>query len=135
MARQLDEHQKAELVSFVEAVFAAGNYETNAELARDSGYPASNISKLRNGRGAIDGFNLLRLIQAAARRTGTPAETIALAAAPASEAVPRSVADLERRLEEVADLTARGFEALGVTPAQLLPAEDEQPRATEDAQR
>lgn len=37
---------------------------------------------------------------------------------------PARIGRVGRRLEEVADLTARGFEALGVAPTRLQPGED-----------
>lgn len=68
MARDLDEHQRRELSDFVNQLAEAAGYTTTAEWARDAGYPAPNLGNLRNGKSAVDGYNLLRLMRAASRR-------------------------------------------------------------------
>lgn len=118
MARQLDERQQAELTDFVNALAGAAGYATTAEWARDSGYPPPNLSNLRNGRGAIDGFNLLRLIRAAAARVDLTPEQLALGIARAT-AEGDSEESIGRRLDELAGLVSRGLELL----------EAQQPRA------
>lgn len=77
MARKLDKEQQADLTAFVNDLASHAGYETTAEWARDSGYPAPNLSNLRNARGAVDGYNLLRLIRAAAERSGADPVTLA----------------------------------------------------------
>lgn len=105
MARKLDQAQLRELSAFVDELKRLGGYTVSAEWARDSGYPAPNLSKLENGVGAIDGFNLLRLIRASARRAGVPP---ALAAAQASAAARvEDDPELVAELEELADLLER----------------------------
>lgn len=68
MARKLDDQQRTELAAFLNQVADAAGYTTTAEWARDSGIPASNLSNMRNGKRAVDGYNLLRLMRAAAVR-------------------------------------------------------------------
>ena len=48
MARDLDPQQQADLTEFVNAIADLAGYTTTAEWARESGYPASNLSNLRN---------------------------------------------------------------------------------------
>lgn len=101
MARPLDERQQAELTAFVNALGELGGYTSHAEWARDSGYPAPNLSELRGGKKAVDGYNLLRLIRAAAARAEAAPDDLAVAIAQALEAGESS--DLiARRLEELA---------------------------------
>jgi hypothetical protein len=105
VARKLDQAQVRELSAFVAELKALGGYEVSAEWARDSGYPAPNLSKLENGVGAIDGYNLLRLIRSSARRAGiSPATAAAQASATARGA---DDAELVAELEELADLLER----------------------------
>lgn len=108
MARKLDGRQLESLSAFVGELWDLAGYETTAEWARESGYPASNLSKLRNGRGAIDGFNLLRLIEAAADRSGMTRARVAAAASPGgvhlrngSTSPPVSLEAIAGRLEGV----------------------------------
>lgn len=115
MARKLDGEQQADLTAFVNSLASRAGYETTAEWARDSGYPASNLSNLRNGRGAVDGYNLLRLMRAAAERIAV--EPVALAAELASardgsagSIVGRLVA-VEETMTELASLIRQGLEA------------------------
>lgn len=111
MARKLDRQQQAELSDFVNALAEAAGYSTTAEWSRDSGYPPPNLSNLRNGRGAVDGYNLLRLLRAAAARSEMTPEQLALglARATAEDASEESIA---RRLDELASLVGRALEAL-----------------------
>lgn len=106
MARKLDRSQIRELRDFVAELKALGGYRVSAEWARDSGYPAPNLSKLETGAGAIDGYNLLRLIKASAARADL---TPAVAAAQASGLAGRAEDDpeLAAQLEELADLLER----------------------------
>lgn len=114
MARALDAQQQGELSAFVNELAALAGYTTTAEWARDSGYPAPNLTNLRNGKGAVDGYNLLRLIRAAAQRAGEdPLRLAASAARPAARSADPSNAELARRLEEVADLVTEGLARLG----------------------
>lgn len=115
MARALDATQQAELSAFVNRLAQIAGYETTAEWARDSGYPASNLSNLRNGRGSVDGYNLLRLVRAAAARAHLDELDLALVTTgrpPARSAEPTN-AELGRRLEEVAALVTEGLARLG----------------------
>lgn len=115
MARDLDERQLADLSAFVNALAEAAGYATTAEWARESGYPAANLSNLRNGRKGVDGYNLLRLIRAAAARSDLTTEQLALglARATAADASAESVA---RRLDELAGLVAEALELLRQPP-------------------
>lgn len=110
MARDLDERQQAELSEFVNALADAAGYTTTAEWARDSGYPASNLSNVRNGRRAIDGYNLLRLIRAAASRSDLTAEQLALGLARATAADESE--SIGRRLDELSGLVQESLELL-----------------------
>lgn len=103
MARQLDPGEQDELTSFVNALYERAGYTRIAAWAADAGLPASNLSKLRNRRGGIDGYNLLKLINAAALRAGVPAVDLAVGASQ------RSVA---QRLDELADGVAFAIDLL-----------------------
>lgn len=121
MSRRLDKPQQHELSAFVNALAETAGYETTAEWARDSGYSYPNLINLRNGKGAVDGFNLLRLIRSAAQRAGLATEDLALKAAASGD--PDLVANVSARLDELAGLMA---EAL-----QLLRADNPQRRSRE----
>lgn len=113
MARQLDNQQQRELTNYVNRLFELAGYSSTAEWARESGYPPSNLSNLRNGVKAVDGYNLLRLIRAAAARIGTDPEDLALQAPARRPDGPGSqAAEFERRLEEVEGLVFEGFRRL-----------------------
>lgn len=60
--------QLRDLAAFVNQVADAAGYKTTAQWARESGYPAPDLSNLRNGKKGIDGVNLLKLLRAASRR-------------------------------------------------------------------
>lgn len=107
MARSLDRKQQRELSAFVNRLAEAAGYESTAEWARDSGYPAPNLSNLRNGKGAIDGYNLLRLITSAAARAKTNRRTLALAAAGTDGAT------IEDRLDSLEVLLRAALDRLG----------------------
>lgn len=112
MARKLDEAQMAELQAFVDALVEAGGFASNAELARESGYDRSALSDLRNGHGAIDGYNLLRLIRAAAARAPEmTTEQLALGLARAT-AVDAEEETVLARLDELSGLVAEALELL-----------------------
>lgn len=115
MARPLDDRQQGELSAFVNALAEAAGYTTTAEWARDSGYPPPNLSNLRNGRGAIDGFNLLRLIRAAAARTEMTPDQLALGLARAT-AGDASEESIGRRLDELAALVTEALSLLRDDP-------------------
>lgn len=136
MARALDEEQQAELTLFVNDLAAAAGYTTTAEWSRDSGYPASNLSNLRNGRGAIDGFNLLRLIRAAAARGNREPQELARAlTAGERERTAQRLETMEEAVKELAHLMRRSLEAQGVdeSPARPPRTEEEDPPAEESA--
>lgn len=117
MSRALDPKQQAELTEFVNDLAKTAGYTTTAEWARDSGYPAPNLSKLRGGKGAIDGYNLLRLIRVAAARAKLDPLAISASATagrsfdlePALQALR---AQIEGHLEEAADLAAENFDLI-----------------------
>lgn len=111
MARSLDERQQAELTAFVNAIAEAAGYETTAEWARDSGYAYPNLTNLRNGKGAVDGFNLLRLIRAAAARADLTTEQLALGLAQAT-AEDGSKESIGRRLDELSGLVQESLRLL-----------------------
>lgn len=111
MARSLDARQQEELTAFVNALAAAAGYETTAEWARESGYAYPNLTNLRNGKGAVDGYNLLRLIRAAAARSDLTTEQFALGLAQAT-AGDGSAESTARRLDELAGFVAEALELL-----------------------
>lgn len=123
MARKLSTPQETDLALFVRHLYAAGGFASWADFARESGFPATNLSNVQNGKAGIDGSNLLDLIRASARRAELSDDAAAILAARDSVGVGDS-RSLERRLEALADAVARGFEALGVAPELLRPAED-----------
>lgn len=95
MARALDQHQLRELAGFVNDLADLGGYQTSAEWARDSGFPAPNLSNLRNARAGVDGYNLLRLLRAVAARLDRVAEEVATAAATGGAPSPETAQLLE----------------------------------------
>ena len=114
MARPLDLRQQRELTEFVNALYKAAGYTTLAEWARDSDYPASNLSDIRNEKSGVDGYNLLRLIRAAAARShATPEE---LATRLATELARGSAESVDSRLGELSALVQ---EALTLLKARL----------------
>ena len=126
MARKLDERQQAELTSFVNTLAELGGYTNTAEWSRDSGYAYPNLTNLTNGKGAIDGFNLLRLIQAAARRATLPAEHLALVTARLEAAGDDQTREIVRRLNELEALVVEGLArvAAGGSAADAPPARE-----------
>lgn len=123
MARKLEEWQQEELTAFVNALADAAGYKKTADWARDSGYPASNLSKLRHEKMAVDGYNLFRLIRAASARRGQTAEDLATELARELTDVTKEW--LDGRLRELSDL---------VTEALVL-LRDEARRRTSGASR
>lgn len=110
MARPLDLRQRQELAAFANALFDAAGYPSTAEWARDSDYPAPNLSELRNAKAGVDGYNLFRLIRAAAVRVGvTPEE---LAGDLARRVNGGSAESIDGRLEELSGLVKRALELL-----------------------
>lgn len=109
MARSLDQNQQRELTTFVNAIAQRAGYETTAEWARDSGYPAPNLSNLRNGRGAIDGYNLLRLIRAAAKRAGVSPADLAETQAAETEELSDRLRAVEEGLTDLASEIRRSL--------------------------
>jgi hypothetical protein len=107
MARQLDPAQQQELTDFVNELFGAAGYKKTADWARDSGYPAPNLSNLRNAKGGVDGYNLLRLIRAAAARTNSTPEVLALDLARVT--VDGSPASIDGHLRELSDLVKQAL--------------------------
>lgn len=101
MARPLDVHQLRELAAFVNDLASLGGYVTTADLARDAGYQEPNLSRVRNAKADISGYNLFKLIRAVARRVDDTVEGAAAATA-SGRLTNQAVAD---RLDELADLT------------------------------
>lgn len=118
MARPLDAQQQRELTGFVNALYDAAGYSTTAEWARESDYPAPNLSNLRNGKVGIDGYNLLRLIRSAASRAGLSSEALAIGLVQAIGDGP-ALETIDGRLRELASLVTRALE--------LLEAQDDPP--------
>jgi hypothetical protein len=134
MARGLDANQKAELVEFLEDLYRLGGYTKQKTWADEASYYAPNLSKAlnRSESDGIDGYTLLKLMRAAAKRAGiSPVEAARRSAgAEGSQQLPRD------RLEEVADLVAEGLarvEAGIADVARRLPPEEHQDRTGEDA--
>lgn len=111
MARPLDLRQQRELTAFVNALYEAAGYTTIAEWARDSDYPASNLSNLRNGKGGVDGYNLLRLIRSAASRTEFDPEQLAIGLAQATDYAASSES-IHHRLGVLEELVTQALELL-----------------------
>lgn len=116
MAENLDASQRAALSAFVNGIAQAAGYTTTAEWSRDSGYPAPNLSKLRGGKGAVSGYNLLRLIRAGAARTEMTPEQLALGLARAT-AEDASEESIGRRLDELAALVTEALKLLRDAPS------------------
>src|SRR4051794_27941851 len=127
MGRSLDDKQQQELTAFVNAIATAAGYETSAEWARDSGYAYPNLTKLRAGRGAVDGFNLLRLLRAAASRSDLTTDQLALglARATAPDAEAESV---HARLDELTELVTEALELLRQAAEPEAPPQSEAQR-------
>lgn len=132
MARKLEAWQQEELTAFVNALADAAGYTKTADWARDSDYPASNLSDLRNAKMGVDGYNLLRLIRAAASQMQIDQEVLAAGLARAIDAgsVKKPVED---RLKELSDLVARALEALEARDAQRPRADERRDRREEAA--
>jgi hypothetical protein len=81
VARRLDKKQLEEFKGFLIGLRSLGGYATDAEWARESGVHAVNLSNARTGSAQLDGYNLLRLIVAVARRTKSAPEDTAVQAA------------------------------------------------------
>lgn len=129
MARKLDSGQQQALTDFVNTLGALAGYSNTAQWARDSGYAYPNLSKLRNAKGAIDGYNLLRLLQAAAERTEMPLEHLAVLTARLEAAVDDPTRELVRRLGELEALVAEGLTRLAVGGSgEVVRSPDEAPR-------
>lgn len=111
MARRLDKAQQEELTAFVNALAAAAGYEVTAEWSRESGYSYPNLTELRAGKGAVDGYNLLRLIRSAAARAGVEPLALAVETAEAST-LAGSRGWLVHRLDELAEGVADVLEIL-----------------------
>lgn len=111
MARSLDAHQKQELAAFVKALFDAAGYKTIAQWANESDYPASNLSDLRNAKVGVDGYNLLKLIRAAALRLNSTPEDLAAQILRATD--DRSfAASVDHRLAQLSDLVLEALNLL-----------------------
>ena len=105
MAEHLDRHQLAEIGSFLNELAAFAGYDSTAQWARESGTQRPNVGNARNGKAGISGYNLLRLIRAAAVRAGvSPAEAAVRASARSGDA--SAVAGLAGPLESLADALA-----------------------------
>jgi hypothetical protein len=111
MARKLDDEQQADLTGFVNRLAESAGYKTTAEWSRDSGYPAPNLSNLRNGNGAVDGYNLLRLIRAAADKAGRDPLTLAVEQAEDARTIADRLAEVEKGITELASLIRQGLQA------------------------
>ena len=129
MARPLDLRQRKGLAEFVNALFNAADYPSTAEWSRDSGYPAPNLSDLRNAKAGVDGYNLFRLIQAAAARTDTAPEELA------RESVDVSVASIGRDLRELTGLVHQALEHLETLSDGREPQAEEQAPADQQEDR
>src|SRR5262249_4029598 len=85
-------------------------------------YPPPNLSRLRNGLGAVDGYNLLRLIRAAASKAQTQdlELVLALEQRSATDGEPSNL-EILRHLDEVAILISEGLARLagGASPEEL----------------
>lgn len=107
MARQLDQRQLDELAAFANELFELAGYKTTAEWARESGYGYPNLVNLRNGKRAVDGYNLLRLMRAAAARVDRTATDLGVQTA-ANQAA--SLAAIQRHLEQVGEMVVESLE-------------------------
>lgn len=103
MARGLDPNQKAELVAFLEELYRLGDYETQAQWAREAGYHTVNLSNALNRTKAdgLDGYTLIKLMRAAAKRAETTPEAVARRLAADDQQ-----SDVARRLEALEGLVA-----------------------------
>lgn len=88
------------MAGFVKVLYEVGQYARWAEFARESSVHSVSLSKWKNAESCPDGYNLLRLIQAATRRAGGSLEALA-EGVPAAKASVQVVADLEHRLEQL----------------------------------
>ncbi|HXH35232.1 MAG TPA: hypothetical protein VNJ54_12615 [Plantibacter sp.] len=109
MARQLDPTQLQEFASFLDALRQLGQYKADAEWARESGVHAVNLSNARTGKSQLDGFNLLRLIQATSRRANLEPEQLAMVTARLEAVGDDHTSEIVRRLNELEALVAEGL--------------------------
>lgn len=127
MARSLDAQQKAELVEFLEELYRAGGYSTQAQWAREANYHPTGLSDAlnRSKTDGLDGYSLLRLIRAAADRVGAMPVDLALPTGRASaEHAMESL--IARRLEELAEASGEQLILLREIRALQPPALEEQ---------
>lgn len=86
MAASRSPSQLAEIGAFIQRLYELGGYGTWKEFADDAKLSAPQLSDFQRGTVEPSGYNLFRLIQAAAARAGTDDATLALrlGATPAS---------------------------------------------------
>ena len=130
MARKLDERQQEELAAFVDALGELGGFSSTAEWSRESGYDRSALSDLRNRNGAVDGYNLLRLIRAASARARLEPEHLALLAARVGDGADGHLDDaILGRLDELAGLVTEALKLLRDEARRRAPGEPRSPEA------
>jgi hypothetical protein len=138
MARPLDPRQQRELTDFVNSLFEASGYKSTADWARESGYLREALSKLRNARGGVDGYNLLKLIRSASAHSALTPEQLAVALLGGPDAdqarVLTRLEALEARVAELptADDLRGGLESLRRSIAQ---ASQDKPAARSESSR
>jgi hypothetical protein len=121
MARKLDDEQQADLSAFVNRLAESAGYKTTAEWSRDSGYPAPNLSNLRNGVGAVDGYNLLRLIRAAAVKAERDPLSLAVEQVEDARTIADRLAEVEQGLTDLTSLIREGIQARGARGSAASP--------------
>jgi hypothetical protein len=85
MTRRREKAQQDELTAFVQALKDAAGYAHTSDWATESGYSYPNLTNLLLGKNGVDGYNLFRLIRAAAARMELPVETLAATKARAED--------------------------------------------------
>lgn len=119
MARPLDPHQRRELAAFVNDLFASSGFASLADWARESGYHPPNLYNLHNAVKGVDGYNLFKLIRAAAQKRGVRPDELALERAKATSddslaSLGPHLAELARAVGELERVQAAIADSLGV---------------------
>lgn len=92
-----DDSELGDLADLVHGLYAIGDWKTWAAFAAAAGYPATNLSNVKNAKNAIEGPNLVKLIRAAAERSGGDPAVVSI------QALTRSRRDRLRELEDAID--------------------------------
>lgn len=106
----------SEVAAFINALYAAGGYTSWAEFARDANVIPASLSHWKDGNTQVSGPNLVKLIHAAIRRSGTSLEQAARETDPLVAMYQRTLQEQMPTIERAAQAIVRdaGARALEV---------------------